>query len=173
MADTKISALTELTGGNVDTAADLLPIVDTGATETKKIKVTELVTAIAATQAQMEAASSNSVLATPGRMQHHPGVSKAWARFNGTGTPAIDEAYNISGVADGGTGLYTLTIVTDFSAATYCVTTGGSVSTTGATNRNLVLNTKDFAVGTILIEAFDTANPTDPAIISIDIKGDQ
>lgn len=42
MADTKISALNALTGANVDPAADVLAIVDTGAGETKKILVNQL-----------------------------------------------------------------------------------------------------------------------------------
>lgn len=42
MADAKISELTELTGANVAATTDVLPIVDTSATETKKIKVSEL-----------------------------------------------------------------------------------------------------------------------------------
>jgi len=42
MADTKISALTALTGASVDTTADVLPIVDTSATTTKKILIDEL-----------------------------------------------------------------------------------------------------------------------------------
>ena len=42
MADTKISALTALTGANVDAAADYLAIVDTSVTTTKKILVSEL-----------------------------------------------------------------------------------------------------------------------------------
>ncbi|HWC31045.1 MAG TPA: hypothetical protein VG845_13280 [Dehalococcoidia bacterium] len=46
MADTKISALTALAAADVDTAADVLPIVDTGATATKKITVDNLRTAI-------------------------------------------------------------------------------------------------------------------------------
>lgn len=46
MADTKISALTALTGANVDTAADVLAIVDTSATATKKIPIDELRNAI-------------------------------------------------------------------------------------------------------------------------------
>jgi hypothetical protein len=47
MADTKISGLTALTGANVDTAADVIPIVDTGVTTTKKITVDELGLALA------------------------------------------------------------------------------------------------------------------------------
>lgn len=42
MADSKISALTALTGANVDVAADLLAIVDTNTAETKKIIIAEL-----------------------------------------------------------------------------------------------------------------------------------
>lgn len=47
MADTKISALTALAGADVDTALDVIPIVDTGSTTTKKITVAELKTALA------------------------------------------------------------------------------------------------------------------------------
>lgn len=46
MADAKVSALAALTGANVDTAADVLMIVDTDATASKKITVDELRTAI-------------------------------------------------------------------------------------------------------------------------------
>jgi microcystin-dependent protein len=42
MANAKISALTALTGANVDAAADVLAVVDTGVTTTKKILVSEL-----------------------------------------------------------------------------------------------------------------------------------
>lgn len=46
MADTKISALTALTGASVDTANDVIPVVDTSVTTTKKITVAELKTAL-------------------------------------------------------------------------------------------------------------------------------
>jgi len=48
MADKKISALTALIQANVDTANDVLPIVDTNATETKKVTPAALVGAAAA-----------------------------------------------------------------------------------------------------------------------------
>jgi hypothetical protein len=48
MADTKISALTALTGAGVDAANDDIPIEDQSATTTKKISVAELATAIIA-----------------------------------------------------------------------------------------------------------------------------
>ena len=46
MADTKVSGLTALTGANVDTAADVLNIVDTSVTTSKKILVDELAIAV-------------------------------------------------------------------------------------------------------------------------------
>lgn len=42
MADVKISALTALTGANVDSSTDVIPIVDTSVPQTKKILVQEL-----------------------------------------------------------------------------------------------------------------------------------
>lgn len=48
MADTKISALTALTGAGVDSANDDIPIEDQSATTTKKISVDELAIAIIA-----------------------------------------------------------------------------------------------------------------------------
>ena len=45
MADKKITALTALTGAST-ASADVFPVVDVSATETKKITATELATAI-------------------------------------------------------------------------------------------------------------------------------
>ena len=47
MADLKISQLTALVAAGVDAAADVFPIVDTSAVETKKITVANLKTAVA------------------------------------------------------------------------------------------------------------------------------
>src|SRR3954463_10310757 len=58
MANAKISALTALTGANVDTAADLLAIVDTSATTTKKILIDELRNAIGPVSATKQASTS-------------------------------------------------------------------------------------------------------------------
>lgn len=80
----------------------------------------------AATQAEMESASSNTVAATPGRVQHHPGVVKAWVNFNGTGTVSIRASYNVSSITDNGVGNYTVNLSTAMSSANYCVGTNNS-----------------------------------------------
>lgn len=77
----------------------------------------------AATQAEMESASSTTVYSSPGRQQYHPGHPKAWCTFNGTttGTNAPSAGYNVSTVTRNGTGDYTVNLTTSFSSATYCV----------------------------------------------------
>jgi len=74
-----------------------------------------------ATQAEMEAASSTSVLVTPGRTQYHPGVTKAWCHGTDGG---IEASYNISGLSNDSDGVNTYTIATDLSASSYPVVTG-------------------------------------------------
>lgn len=51
-------------------------------------------------------------------------VPKAWVQFNGTGSIAITDSFNVSGLVDNGTGDYTITIDTDFATANY-VALGG------------------------------------------------
>ena len=55
MADTKLSALTALTGANVDAAVDILYIDDVSVTTGKKILIDELGIALNATQAEVDA----------------------------------------------------------------------------------------------------------------------
>jgi hypothetical protein len=62
MADTKISALTALAAADVDTAADVLAIVDTGSTTTKKIVVDDLRTAMGPKLATEAASTSGTTV---------------------------------------------------------------------------------------------------------------
>lgn len=75
MADTKISALTALTGANVDPAADVLPIVDTSTTTTKKILIDELVIGLlASTTSRMKAVTFTRDVTTASGTQAVTGV---------------------------------------------------------------------------------------------------
>jgi hypothetical protein len=46
---------------------------------------------------------------------------KGWVSFNGTGTIAIGDSYNVSGIVDNGAGNYTITWDTDFATANYAL----------------------------------------------------
>ena len=72
----------------------------------------------AASVAEMEAASSTSVWASPGRTQNHPGVCKAWCRLQGDGT--LDGNYNVASITTNGTGYFVVVVDTDFSSVNYC-----------------------------------------------------
>ena len=80
----------------------------------------------AASQAQMEAASSVVVAATPGNMQYHPGVAKVYARVSivGSTVPSVaaSSSFNVSSVTDIDVGLMRLNFTTPFSSANYCPT---------------------------------------------------
>jgi len=53
------------------------------------------------------------------------GLAKAWSRFNGTGTVAIDDSFNIASITDDSTGQYSLAISNDMANADYAKVTGG------------------------------------------------
>ena len=76
-----------------------------------------------AVQSEMEAASSNTLAATPGRMHYHPGVAKFWAVVSvSAGTPSVDASYNVTSITDTAEGDLTVTIATDFADANWaCV----------------------------------------------------
>ena len=56
-------------------------------------------------------------------IDNEEGFAKAWINFNGTGTIAIRDSFNVSGIIDNGTGDYTVTWDTDFADTNYAFTT--------------------------------------------------
>jgi len=62
------------------------------------------------------------------------GVAAAWVNFNGTGTVAINDSYNISSLSDSGTGTYSISLDVDMASASYGITTGNSNTTTNNGN---------------------------------------
>ena len=76
-------------------------------------------------------ADFNKSQGTWGRDANVSGACKAWVNFNGTGTVAINDSYNVSTVADEGTGDYTVNFATDmanddYASAGMCNTYGYS-----------------------------------------------
>ncbi|MCC6479998.1 MAG: hypothetical protein IT552_12410, partial [Sphingomonadaceae bacterium] len=63
-------------------------------------------------------------------------LAKAWVNFNGTGTVAIRDSFNVSSITDNGTGDYTINFTTPFASADYAVVgTAGQYNTgVGAVN---------------------------------------
>lgn len=127
----------------------------------------------AAAQSDMETATSTTLAVTPGRAQYHPGTAKAWASFNGSGTPAMIASYNFdSSITDNGTGDWTLAITTDFSGSGYCAI-GSFLEAPGTRKGYVQFQTK--AAGTIRVLAIEAASGTlvDIPDVNVLLFGDQ
>ena len=77
MADLKISQLTALVAAGVDADADVLPIVDTSAVETKKITVANLKTAVAPDLSAYAPLASPTFTGTPSLPTETTGVTQS------------------------------------------------------------------------------------------------
>jgi len=77
VADLKISQLTALVAAGVDADADVLPIVDTSAVETKKITVANLKTAVAPDLSAYAPLASPTFTGTPSLPTETTGVTQS------------------------------------------------------------------------------------------------
>lgn len=77
-------------------------------------------TVTAATQANMETATSTTTAVTPAVVQNHPGVAKFWVMFDGT-TGNISVSYNVTSVTRNAAGDYSINLTTAFSSANYAL----------------------------------------------------
>jgi hypothetical protein len=86
----------------------------------------------------MESASSTTVYASPGRLQYHPGVAKAWAMVTVSGgTPTVAVGHNTSSIGDNGVGDFTHNVTTAFSTANFaCLLTSQRGTAPSGTTSN-------------------------------------
>jgi len=101
---------------------------------------------------------------------------KAWLNFNGTGTPAIRDSFNISSITDDATGFFTINISTAMADANYSVT-GGIGTTTGLNTFLFILTeaNKSKTTGLFQINTLGTGSyisSIDPEHCYIAIHGD-
>jgi len=55
-------------------------------------------------------------------------LCKAWVNFNGTGTVAIRDSFNVSSITDNATGDYTLNFTNNMASANYVLCMSGSTN---------------------------------------------
>lgn len=109
----------------------------------------------AATQAAMEAASVTDVYVSPGRTHFHPGVAKAWAKWNAAGTLAGSR--NVSSITDNGVGDWTVNFTTAFSSTNYVAIPAIEPPTTGSHNTGINIYKGGIAVGSVRIQGSNLA----------------
>lgn len=128
-----------------------------------------------AVQSEMETATSNVLTVTPGRVQNHPGVAKAWLTFAGS-DGAISTNYNITSNSRTSAGLYVTTIATDFSTVNYTVSGTGRRDTGGGVYGQLEVHSASSnpAVGAVTIRSLSSAfAATDMEFNTAVFHGDQ
>lgn len=177
-----VSALNGATLTDIGTPASTDLILLQDASDTNNLKVAQFSTfggggLSAASQAQMEAATDNTVAVTPGRTQYHPGVAKVWVNFNGTGTIATRGSHNVSSLTDNATGDYTVNYTTSFSTVNYAVvaSTGDSSFGTGAATATVqIYTTSSPSTGSCRFYTKDTSSGTyDMSHVMFAAFGDQ
>ena len=108
----------------------------------------------------------------------HEGVCKAWVNFNGTGTVAIRDSYNVSSITDDGVGLYTVNFSTNMANANYAVfsmASGDAVSGKSTFENNGASTRDSAAVGSIKMQvtASTTGTSADAISVNVAVFGDQ
>ena len=106
-------------------------------------------------------------------------AAKAWVNFNGTGNIAARDSLNISGLADNGTGDYTVTFSNALSNANYSSTMSCGQDSTGnsglrAANglSSTTRTTSVIRVGTATVSSTSNRTSIDDNTISLSIHGD-
>lgn len=110
-----------------------------------------------------------------GNLKGNP-VIKAWISFNGTGTIAIRDSYNVSSIVDNGTGDYTINWDTNFANTGYAITTGVvKYDTTGNPDSQLVVGKTNLlpSVGSCRLYVGRGTTKTDIPYVALIAIGDQ
>ena len=102
------------------------------------------------------------------------GLAKTWVNFNGTGTIAARDSFNVSGLVDNGTGDYTINFSVSMSNANYSPSGTTSVANDGgSTPRCAITECATVASNQIrTIVTYDSNTKLDSAIVSNQMFGD-
>ena len=98
-------------------------------------------------------------------------VAQAWVRFNGTGTVAINDSYNVSSITDNGAGDYTVNFASALANANYAMATSclnASAPNTVVENHGAPTRT----TGAIRLYCLVSGAPTDFTGVSCIFFGD-
>ena len=114
-----------------------------------------------------DAAGNNSI----GMSYVAEGSAKVWINFNGTGTIATRDSFNVTSITDVGTGLYTVTYTNSLGNVNYSTTGAAGENDDSGGNRSLGLRAR--AAGSQNLRGFrDGVSADDMAEMCIQITGD-
>jgi len=102
------------------------------------------------------------------------GLAKAWVKFNGGGTAAINDSFNIGSLTDNGTGLYTFAFSSNMGNVNFCGTaTAKEVDSTAANNNGTGVMLHGYLATAVEYVCFSPdGNARDPVLANMEINGD-
>lgn len=149
MADTKLSALTELAAAPaVGDEMYIRDISEAASAESKRI----LMSSLRSGQTAVEAETDEVTFVSPNLIKNSPGVPKAWIRIPADGASIIS-SYNTASLTDTSAGTRTWVIATDFSADTWNPLGGTQIDSNTAHQVGSVVS---IAVGSTVLSVRDT-----------------
>ena len=97
------------------------------------------------------------------------GTAKVWINFNGTGTIATRDSYNVTSITDQGTGLTDITIASDMGNSDYAPS-----GVCGETSGTEMWEITSRATGVLRVQSHksDTGGTLDATVNSVTIHGD-
>lgn len=125
-------------------------------------------TVTSASQAEQEIGTATDKSVTPSVQQFHPSSAKSWIRFNGTGTIAITDSYNVTSIVDNGVGDYTVNYTDNVTNSIVVCSASSNNATAARIAVPHAFNDADFSIG-ILNES---AVSSDAAIVTAVVYGD-
>lgn len=88
-------------------------------------------------------------------------TAKAWVNFNGTGTVAIRDDFNVSSITDNGTGDYTINFSSSMSGTNYCIAIGvASQSYPSTPEAGTTKSTSSCSIRTTTVQSIGGDNKT-------------
>jgi hypothetical protein len=104
-------------------------------------------------------------------MQTGQQAVKAWVNFNGTGTVAIKESYNVSSITDNGTGDYTVNFTTPLVDGNYALvgTTGNNTTSMHVVMQPVTLQSPSTTAVRIQTPSADGTLITNPPSVNVAI----
>ena len=101
-------------------------------------------------------------------------VCQAWVNFNGVGTPAIRDSYNVSSITDNGTGDYTVNFTNNMANINY-----STVSSAGGNSTDVISDLHSIQIGIAAVGSVrvgdnyaNGGSVRDPVVCNVMIFGD-
>tara|TARA_B100000035_G_C20629840_1_gene391835 strand:+ start:34 stop:417 length:384 start_codon:yes stop_codon:yes gene_type:complete len=96
-------------------------------------------------------------------------LAKAWVNFDGTGTLAVSDDFNVSSVTDNGTGNYTVNFTTNMSNANYAVAVSSYM--TGSNSYAAYERLDSFTTSSFLIRTVHSSSFQDISLVCAAVFG--